>query len=126
MLRKWLVLPLKELAALPLVIPTRPNAIRMQVEAAITDLGLRPKIALEIDAVSAILELVADGAGHAVLTRNAVASSPRPGAFELRPIGSPRLRSRLLMAVSSQRPTTLTQQATLDLIMELTERTLAG
>lgn len=118
-------LPLKELATLPLVIPTRPNAIRMHVEAALTDVGLRPRIALEIDAVSAILELVADGAGSAVLTRNAVANSARPEAFELRHVGSPRLRIRLLMAVSSQRPTTLTQQATLNLIRELTQRTLA-
>ncbi|MEJ7929672.1 LysR substrate-binding domain-containing protein [Ramlibacter sp. AN1015] len=109
-------LPMRELAELPLVIPSRPNAIRMQVEAALADLGLRPRIALEIDAVAAILELVADGAGNAVLTRNAVQSSGRPQAFDMRAIGTPRLRSRLSTAVSSQRPGTLTQHATLELI----------
>ncbi|TFY96836.1 LysR substrate-binding domain-containing protein [Ramlibacter rhizophilus] len=117
-------LALKELAEMPLVIPTRPNAIRMQVESALADLGLRPRIAFEIDAVAALLELVADGAGSAVLTRNAVMSSSRPQAFEMRPIGRPRLRSRLSMAVSPQRPSTLTQQATMELIQELAGKLL--
>ena len=79
--------------------------------------GLKPDIALEIDGVAAILELVADGAGSAVLSRNAVATSGRPQAYALRPI-SPKLRSRLYVAVSSQRPTTLTQQAMLELIQQ--------
>ncbi|MBL0419520.1 LysR family transcriptional regulator [Ramlibacter sp. AW1] len=119
-------MPLRELADLPLVIPTRPNAIRMQVEAALADLGLRPRIALEIDAVAAILELVVDGAGCAVLSRNAVQTSGRPQAFDMRPIGNPRFRSHLSMAVSSQRPTTLTQQSTQELIREIAGQLLAS
>jgi len=115
-------LPLRELAQLPLVIPSRPNAIRMQVESALADLGLKPRIALEIDGPAAILELVADGAGSAVLSRIAVQTSARPQAFTMRPIGSPRLRSHLSIAVSSQRPTTLTQQATLELIGKTAEQ----
>ena len=50
---------LQEMAALPLVIPTRPNAIRMHVESEMAAIGCRPHIALEIDGVSAILDLVA-------------------------------------------------------------------
>lgn len=115
---------LPELARQPLVIPTRPNAIRMQVEAALGHLGLRPTIAFEIDAVAAILALVADGAGGAVLTRNAVRTSGRADAFTMRPIGAPALRSHLSMAVSSQRPVTLTQQSTLTLIQEIARRLL--
>lgn len=107
---------LADVAALPLVIPSRPNAIRMLVEGELANLGLRPKIALEIDGVSAILDLVADGAGCAVLSRNAVATSSNPNAFVMRAIAAPRLRSRLSMAVSSQRPATLTQKAMLELI----------
>jgi len=118
------VLPLAELAEVPLVIPTRPNAIRMQVEAALADLGLAPQVALEIDGIAAILELVADGAGSAVLSRNAVQTSAHPRAFTLRAIGSPPLRSQLATAVSAQRPGTPTQQATLALIGELTRQRL--
>ncbi len=117
-------LTLRELAQTPLVIPSRPNAIRMQVEAELARHGLRPTIAMEIDGVAAILELVAEGAGSAVLSANAVKASGRPEAFRLRPTGKPPLRSRLAMAVSSQRPTTLTQKATLDLLRQTAARLL--
>ena len=109
---------LQALAALPLVIPSRPNAIRMQVESEMAAIGCHPLVALEIDGVSAILDLVADGAGNAVLSRNAVASSVRPGDFMLRSIRNPALRTQISMATSAQRPATLTQQATLRLIRE--------
>lgn len=113
---------LKAVAALPLVIPSRPNAIRMHVESEMANIGCRLNIALEIDGVSAILDLVADGAGYAVLSRHAVANSVRPSAFSVRTIHEPPLRSKVLVATSSQRPSTLTQQATLQLIRETAEK----
>jgi LysR family transcriptional regulator, nitrogen assimilation regulatory protein len=116
---------LREVAALPLVIPSRPNAIRMLVETEMANLGCRPQVALEIDGVGAILDLVEDGAGSAILSRNAVATSARPQAFSLRPISSPNLRSKLSTAMSSQRPATLTQKAALQLIQELAHKLLA-
>jgi LysR family nitrogen assimilation transcriptional regulator len=113
---------LKDVSALSLVIPSRPNAIRMHVESEMANIGCRLKIALEIDGVSAILDLVADGAGSAVLSRNAVDSSVRPSAYTVRAIANPALRTKVSLATSSQRPTTLTQQATLALIKETVAR----
>ena len=113
---------LRALAELPLVIPSRPNAIRMHVESELAGIGCRPRIALEIDGVSAILDLVADGAGSAVLSRNAVASSVRPSAFSLRPIGDPPLRILVALATSALRPATLTQQATVTLLRQTAEQ----
>lgn len=118
-------IPLRDIAALPLVIPSRPNAIRMLVESELANLGLRPSIALEIDGVAAILDLVEDGAGSAILSRNAVETSNRPLAFTMRPIGSPRLHTRLVIATSSQRPATLTQKAMLELIQQSAQAVLA-
>jgi LysR family nitrogen assimilation transcriptional regulator len=117
---------LRDVAATPLVIPSRPNAIRMLVESEMAKLGCRPNVALEIDGVAAILDLVEDGAGSAILSRNAVATSGRPEAFVMRPIGPPNLRSKLLTAMSSQRPATLTQKAALELIRELAHKLLAS
>ena len=111
-----LPIPLREVAALPLVIPSRPNAIRMHVESEMAAIGCRPTVTLEIDGVAAILDLVADGAGSAILPRIAVTSASTPSAFQLRAISEPPLRTRLSLAVSAQRPATLTQQATLALI----------
>ena len=107
---------LREVAQLPLVIPSRPNAIRMHVETEMANIGCRPRVTLEIDGVAAILDLVADGAGCALLSRNAVASSPRPSVFTTRAVQQPALRTQVALATSSVRPTTLTQQATMELI----------
>ena len=117
---------LQEVARLPLVIPSRPNAIRMHVEAEMAAIGCRPTIALEIDGVSAILDLVADGVGHAILSRNAVASSVKPSAFTVRAISQPPLRTRLSLATSSARPATLTQQATMELVRATAQARLSA
>ncbi|MEY5028678.1 MAG: HTH-type transcriptional regulator CynR [Pseudomonadota bacterium] len=117
---------LQALAELPLVIPSRPNAVRMRIESALAELQAKPQIALEIDGVAAILDLVADGAGCAILSRNAVKHSIRPSAFSTRPIGTPALSIELTTAVSALRPTTLTQQATLQLLREISQQHLGG
>ena len=96
----------------------------MQVEAELANLGLRLQVALEIDGVAAILDLVADGAGAALLSRNAVSSSIRPSAYQVREVVEPPLRTRLCLAISSQRPATLTQQAALALLRSTTEQLL--
>jgi LysR family transcriptional regulator, nitrogen assimilation regulatory protein len=114
--------PLAEVAKLPLVIPTRPNAIRMLVEAQMADIGCRPNVALEIDSVSAILDLVLDGAGCAILSRNALLNTPRPSAYTVRPIGDPPLRIQLSLVTSLQRPATPVQKAALSLIRETAPR----
>ncbi|MCK2126519.1 LysR family transcriptional regulator [Thauera aromatica] len=110
---------LEDLARQPLVIPSRPNSIRMLVETELGKLGLHPEITLEIDGVPTILDLVADGAGRAVLTRNAVLTAATPSLFATRPIVSPQLQSRLSLALSSRRPSTGTQRAMLNLLEEL-------
>ncbi len=117
---------LQDVADLPLVIPSRPNAIRMHVEAEMAAIGCRPDIALEIDGVSAILDLVADGAGCAILSRNAVMRSVRPSAYVARSIVDPELRIALSTAVSSLRPSTLTQQATLELLEQVAQECLGN
>jgi LysR family transcriptional regulator, nitrogen assimilation regulatory protein len=115
------IVPLKEVAALPLIIPTRPNAIRMLVEAEFAKAALQTNIALEIDGVPAILDLVLDGAGCAILSKNAVNTSGHADLFSIRRIEG--LRSKLSVAISSLRPATLTQKAMLELIQQLTHRT---
>lgn len=112
---------LADVARLPLVIPSQPNAIRMHLESEMAGIGCRPRVALEIDGVSAILDLVADGSGHAVLPRDAVTRSIKPSAFVMREIDRPPLSIPLFTAVSALRPMTLAQQATRELIRETFE-----
>jgi LysR family transcriptional regulator, nitrogen assimilation regulatory protein len=117
-------LPLKDLASLDLVIPTRPNAIRTLVDAELSAIGKRPQIALEVDSVAAILDLVADGAGVAVLPLNALKTAADAKLYQVRPITG--LKSRLALAMSAERPATLTQRAVHDLMTELAQSLLTG
>lgn len=117
---------LKEIASYPLIIPSRPNAIRMQVETELISVGVHPKIALEIDGVAAILDLVADGAGSAILTRNAVTTSAHPKRYRTRRITDPGLHTKLFIAINSRRPATGTQQATIDLLERIAKSVLGG
>lgn len=107
------------LAALPLIIPSRPNAFRVQVEGELATLGLQPQVALEIDGVSAILDLVADGLGCAVLGRHAVALAAQPRAYTQRPFDPP-MRATVVLAASARRPATRTHQAMRHLLSQLT------
>ena len=99
---------LPEVAALGLVIPSRPHAIRMRVETVLALAGLKPSVALEIESVPAILELVRRHPLHAVLSRNALLASGREGDFTARPIVLPPrsrpLATTLWIATSAQRP----------------------
>lgn len=119
------VLTPHELAKIPLVIPTKPNAIRMQVESELAATGHKPTIAYEVDGVPAILALVADGAGSAVLSRNAVSTAQEPERFVLRPIEAPTLRSLLAVATSAQRPSTRTQRSMLALVQMAVQEHMA-
>lgn len=109
-------MPLRTLANIPLVIPNRPNTIRMLLESQMALIGSKPNIRLEIDGVPAILDLVADGAGYAVLTEHAILTSAQPDLYHIRRIVQPELRSRLYLATASGRITTLTQKAMLEMI----------
>ncbi|WP_368644341.1 LysR substrate-binding domain-containing protein, partial [Castellaniella ginsengisoli] len=61
-------MPLRSLVHIPLVIPNRPHTVRMLLESQMALIGCKPNIRLEIDGVPAILDLVADGEGYAILT----------------------------------------------------------
>lgn len=128
---------LAQVAQQALVIPSRPHAIRMRLEAVMAEAGLKPRVGLEIESVPAILDLVQrHGARgwHAVLSLNAIRSSGRESAFVARPIvhaAGPGLRRQplstsLWIATSAQRPRgPLLDQAT-DLLAELLRQHLGG
>jgi LysR family transcriptional regulator, nitrogen assimilation regulatory protein len=94
---------LREVAAHELVIPSRPHSMRMLLETALAGEGCRARVALEIESVPAILDLVQQGGCHALLAENAIRASGKPEAFQLRPILPP-LVATLWMATSAQRP----------------------
>ncbi len=119
-------LRLAELPRFPLLIPSRPHAIRMLVEARLAGVGLRPQVAMEIDAVPAILELVADGHGFAVLSPRALQGTATAARLHTRPIVQPQLASALAVVTSALRPSTPLQKATIAVIEALASSALGA
>lgn len=109
----------KDVAALPLIVPSRPNAFRMLIESAMTKVGCKPRIVLEVDGLNAILSLVKEGLGHAVLPRYTLSNFDNPEPFAVRSIHSPPIMSQLVLVWSSRRPTTETQKKALEVIRKV-------
>ncbi len=63
---------LSQLAALPLILPGAPHPIRSLLEAEFGALGLKVRVALEVDYFPSIIDLVAAGLGHAVVPASVI------------------------------------------------------
>lgn len=109
-----------ELAALPLIVPEQTHAIRKLIETQAALAGRRLNIAYEVSSVTAILELVRGGHGHAVLAPSAVVASGAAAAFRTRPLAEGVLRSTLCTAVSAHKPLTPLVRQAMRLLRELT------
>jgi len=94
---------LAEVAEHELVIPSLPHSIRMLLETALANEGRKARVAMEVESVPAILDLVQQGEAHAVLALNAIQSSGNADAFFVRPIRKPKMTTTLWIATSSQR-----------------------
>lgn len=97
-------LSLAELAEHPLVIPGRPHAMRMSVENALAQVGRKITVAHEIECIPAVIDLVRQGHGFAVLPLHAVRSTQWWDQVRLLPIVKPVLSTPLSIGVSAQRP----------------------
>jgi LysR family nitrogen assimilation transcriptional regulator len=121
---------LAEVARHGLVIPSRPHAIRMRLETVLAEAGLKPSVALEIESVPAILELVQRHPMHAVLSLNAVRGSGHEAAYVARPIrlgaGAGRLATTLYIATSAQRPRGALLDQAVALVAELLAEHVGG
>ena len=102
--RKATPVQLADIANFPLIIPSRPHTMRMAVEHALASVGCKIQVALEIESISAIIELVGQGYGHAVLPMTAMHSSTWSESLVARPVVNPKLSSSLWIATASQRP----------------------
>ncbi len=124
--RKQPPLPLAELAKLPLVLPEHSHAIRKLLETQAALGGLKLNIAYEVSSVSAILELVRCGHGHAVLAPSAIAASGQAAAFRMRPLAEGVLTSTLCMALSAHKPATPLVKRSMRMLHELVLASVAN
>lgn len=107
---------LAQVAALPLILPSRPNAFRILIEGEMVVIGRKPQISLEVDGLNAILSLVKEGMGHAVLPSYTLSNYDDTDQFTLRSIHSPRIMSQLMLVRSARRPSTETQKKAIEVV----------
>jgi len=97
---------LADVAALPLVMPSGPNALRQLLEKETSPRGLPLSIVAEVDSVQTVLSLVARGVSHTVLPRSALRLWTYAQPLHVAAIHAPAIRNRLVLAVPKARPAT--------------------
>jgi LysR family nitrogen assimilation transcriptional regulator len=70
---------LRELAALPLVLPAAPNVVRAKFDRVFAEAGLAPHIAAEVDVMAGSLSAVSAGIGGAILPKGDFSDLPGYG-----------------------------------------------
>lgn len=112
-------MPLATLAELPLILPSRPNAFRILIETELVRLGHKPRIGLEVDGLNAILELVGEGLGFAVLPAYTLGNLAMPQGFSTHKIYNPQLVCELMLVTSAHRPATGTHKSVQALLADV-------
>jgi LysR family transcriptional regulator, nitrogen assimilation regulatory protein len=110
---------LASVAELDLILPSRPNAFRILLEGEMMTLGKRPNVIYEVDGLNAILSLVKEGVGHAVLPSYTLSNFENSSPFAIKAIHSPSIKSQLMLVWSSRRPTTQTQKRAMQIVSQV-------
>jgi LysR family nitrogen assimilation transcriptional regulator len=117
---------LAEVAKLPLIVPSRPNAFRLLIDAEMMRIDCKPQVVLEIDGLNAILELVREGLGYGVLPSYTLSNFSKPHPFTTHAITAPKLMSQLMLVWSARRPMTATHRESLELTKETVASAVRG
>ena len=91
-----------DLAQLPLILPSRPNASRRLVDGWIAEKGVSLEVKLEVDDQSLIRALVQAGIGFSLLTRGAIEEDLERGEIDAVPF-RPRAYWRLALVTPAER-----------------------
>ena len=98
-----------DLAAAPLILPGRPNRLRLIVDQALSAQAPRPLA--EVDSLPAMIEMVRAGQGCTVLPYSTVAAEVERGALAARPVAGARLSRTLSLARPLDREPTAATEA---------------
>ena len=91
-------LRIRDVAALPLIIPAFPHANRRVLEQAAVQHGVHLRIVLEVDSVTLTKALVRRGLGYSLLTYTAIQEEVCRGDLQALPVERPTIRSTVAVA----------------------------
>lgn len=104
------------LAELPLILPSRPHGLRVLVDEVLHGAGITPRVEIEIEAMPSTLSLVEHGGGYTILSYSSVRHLVAAGRIRIWPIVEPPIARQLILATSSQRPTTVATRALTEMV----------
>jgi LysR family transcriptional regulator, nitrogen assimilation regulatory protein len=110
---------LADVAALPLVMPSGPNALRQLLERETKPRGMPLSIVAEVDSVQTVLSLVARGVSYTVLPQSAVRLWTYDQPLHRAAIHAPAIRNRIVLAIPKARPATRTSRWAAQVLREL-------
>jgi DNA-binding transcriptional LysR family regulator len=94
----------RELAHIPLVLPSNPNGLRVAVDDVARRLRTTMHVVAEADSLQAQKEIIRHEGCYAVLSPQTVVNEVTRGLFEARRIAEPELPRLVVMSTTTQRP----------------------
>lgn len=104
------------LAEVPLILPARPHGLRLLVDSLLGEAGISPRVELEVEAMPSTLGLVEKGVGYTILSYSTAHHRVQEGRMRAWRIVEPALTRQLILATSSQRPTTPATRALVTMV----------
>ncbi len=118
-------LTLEELSRLPLIMPHSNQWTRPALETAAARQGLRPTIALEVDATFSALELVAEGFGYSIVPGSWRRIKLVP-QLSWKKIVRPHLQATVSMITPERRPRSQLTEAAASIVKDLVAEAMGG
>ena len=108
---------LRDIAHLPLILPSRPRGIRVLIDAAAAKTDVSLNVALKGDAFWVLKSLVIGGLYHAFIPLSAVTEELKARVLEARTLVSPGVRRQLILALPSERSSTRATESVIAILM---------
>jgi DNA-binding transcriptional LysR family regulator len=112
----------KDLANVPLVLPTVPNGLRTNLDHLAHRHAISLKIVMEVDSSSIMKDISQSGLAYTLLPLMAVKEELKQGKLVAIPVVKPSILRTIVLAVTSQRPMTLAARHVANRIRKLSPK----
>jgi LysR family nitrogen assimilation transcriptional regulator len=96
---------------IPLILPSRPHGLRLLLDDFLERIGVEANVRIEIDAMHSTLKLVEQGVAYTILSYSCVHDLVHAGRIRCWRLVEPTMTRTLVVASSSQRPSTKASRA---------------
>jgi len=112
------LMTLRELAKLPIILPSPPNNIRARIDLSFSKAGLQYEVIAEASTTPLLISTVKSGLGVTILPLSAISEEP-PGSIQAARITNPSLTRELSVCSSAVSPLSLASEKVREVLIEL-------